>query len=104
VIGLGLWLIGVPGSLLWGILAAILRFVPYIGAVLSAVFPLLLAAAVGPNWTMLLWTAGLCLVAEPLVGQVIEPLAFGHIGGLSPVAVVASAIIWTTAVPEHFVC
>jgi predicted PurR-regulated permease PerM len=96
VIGLGLWLIGVPGSLLWGILAAILRFVPYIGAVLSAVFPLLLAAAVGPNWTMLLWTAGLYLVAEPLVGQFIEPLAFGHIAGLSPVAVVASAIIWTT--------
>jgi predicted PurR-regulated permease PerM len=96
VIGIGLWLIGVPGALLWGILAAILRFVPYIGAVLSAVFPLLLAAAVGPNWTMLLWTAGLYLVAEPLVGQFIEPLAFGHIAGLSPVAVVASAIVWTT--------
>ncbi len=57
VIGTGLWLIGVPSAALWGILAAILRFVPYIGAVISAVFPMALAAAVDPGWTMLLWTA-----------------------------------------------
>ncbi len=95
VIGTGLWLIGVPNPILWGILSAILRFVPYVGAVISAVFPMILAAAVDPGWTKLLWTAGLFLVIEPLVGQVVEPLVYGHNTGLSPVAVVASATFWT---------
>ena len=95
VIGTGLWIIGVPNPALWGILSGVLRFVPYVGAAISAIFPLVLAAAVDPGWTMLLWTAGLFLVAEPLVGQVIEPLVYGHSTGLSPVAVVASATFWT---------
>jgi predicted PurR-regulated permease PerM len=95
VIGSGLWVIGVPSPILWGILAAVLRFVPYIGAFISAVFPLVLAAAVDPGWSMLLWTAALFLVTEPVVGHVIEPLAYGHSTGLSPVAVVASATFWT---------
>ena len=95
VIGAGLWLIGVPSPVLWGILAAVLRFVPYVGAVISAVFPLTLAAAVDPGWTMLLWTAALFLVVEPVVGHVIEPLLYGHSTGLSPVAVVAAATFWT---------
>jgi predicted PurR-regulated permease PerM len=95
VIGTGLWVIGVPSAVLWGILAAVLRFVPYVGAVISAVFPLALAAAVDPGWSMLLWTAALFLVVEPLVGHVIEPLVYGHSTGLSPVALVASATFWT---------
>ncbi|MGA7490069.1 MAG: AI-2E family transporter [Xanthobacteraceae bacterium] len=95
VIGTGLWIIGIPSPVLWGILGAILRFVPYIGAVISAVFPLTLAAAVDPGWSMLLWTAALFLVVEPVVGHVIEPLLYGHSTGLSPVAVVASATFWT---------
>jgi predicted PurR-regulated permease PerM len=94
VIGAGLWFIGVPSAPLWGILAMILRFVPYIGAAISAIFPLVLAAAVGPDWTMVLWTAALFLIAEPLVGHVIEPLLTGHRTGLSPVAVIASATFW----------
>ena len=95
VIGVGLWIIGVPNPILWGILAAILRFVPYIGAVISAIFPLTLAAAVDPGWSMLLWTGALFLVVEPVVGHVIEPILYGHSTGLSPVAVVASATFWT---------
>jgi predicted PurR-regulated permease PerM len=95
VIGAGLWVIGVPSAVLWGILAAVLRFVPYIGAFIAAVFPLTLAAAVDPGWSMLLWTGVLFLVVEPTVGHFIEPLAYGHSTGLSPVAVVASATFWT---------
>jgi predicted PurR-regulated permease PerM len=94
-IGAGLWVIGVPSPVLWGILAAVLRFVPYVGAFISAIFPLTLAAAVDPGWSMLLWTGALFLVAEPLVGHVIEPLAYAHSTGLSPIAVVASATFWT---------
>jgi predicted PurR-regulated permease PerM len=95
VVGLGLWIIGVPSAPLWGMLAMILRFVPYIGAVISAIFPLILAAAVGPDWGMVLWTGTLFLILEPLAGQVIEPILFGHSTGLSPVAVIASATFWT---------
>jgi predicted PurR-regulated permease PerM len=95
VIGTGLWLIGIPSAILWGILAAVLRFVPYIGAVIAAAFPLTLAVAVDPGWSMLLWTLALFLVVEPVVGHVIEPMVYGRSTGLSPVAVVASATFWT---------
>jgi len=95
VIGTGLWLIGIPSAILWGILAAVLRFVPYIGAVIAAAFPLALAVAVDPGWSMLLWTLALFLVVEPVVGHVVEPMAYGRSTGLSPVAVVASATFWT---------
>ena len=95
IIGVGLWLIGIPSAILRGILAAVLRFVPYIGAFIAAAFPLALAVAVDPNWSMLLWTLALFLVVEPVVGHVIEPMVYGHSTGLSPVAVVASATFWT---------
>ena len=95
VIGIGLWLIGVPSAILWGILAAVLRFVPYIGAAIAAAFPLALAVAVDPSWSMLLWTLALFLVVEPIIGHFIEPMVYGHSTGLSPVAVVASATFWT---------
>ncbi|MFC7053520.1 AI-2E family transporter [Hansschlegelia quercus] len=94
-IAIGLWLIGVPSAPLWGILGAVLRFVPYIGAVIAAIFPLILAASVDPGWTMFIWTAALFAVIEPIVGHVIEPLAYGRSTGLSPVAVVLAATFWT---------
>jgi predicted PurR-regulated permease PerM len=78
-IGVGLWFIGVPSAPLWGILAMIMRFVPYIGALISAVFPLVLAAAVGPGWTMVLMTAALFLITETIAGHAIEPLVYGQI-------------------------
>jgi predicted PurR-regulated permease PerM len=95
VIGTGLGLIGVPSAVLWGMLATVLRFVPYIGTLIAALLPLALAAAVDPGWSMLLWTATLFLVVEPIVGYVIEPLVYGRSAGLSPVAVVVSATFWT---------
>jgi hypothetical protein len=95
VIGLGLAVIGVPSSPLWGLLAMILRFVPYIGAILAAGLPIALAAAVGSDWTMTLWTVALFAVVEPLTGNVVEPLVCGKSAGLSPVAVVIAASFWT---------
>ena len=95
VIGTGLWFIGIPSAVLWGILAGILRFVPYIGVFIAAVFPLALAVAVDPGWSLLMWCAALFLIVEPLVSQVIEPLLYGRSTGLSPVAVVVSATFWT---------
>jgi predicted PurR-regulated permease PerM len=95
IIGAGLSLIGVPSAILWGILAAVLRFVPYIGSAISAAFPLALAAAVDPGWSMLAWTLALFLGVGPVVSQVVEPLVYGQSTGLSPVAIVVSATFWT---------
>ena len=73
----------------------ILRFVPYIGAVISAIFPLVLSAAVGSDWGMVIWTAALFAIVEPIAGHVIEPMLYGQSTGLSPVAVITSATFWT---------
>jgi predicted PurR-regulated permease PerM len=94
-IGVGLSFIGIPSAVLWGILAAVLRFVPYIGSAISAAFPLALAAAVDPSWSMLAWTLALFLGVGPVISQVIEPLVYGQSTGLSPVAIVVSATFWT---------
>ncbi len=93
--GLGLWVIGVPNPLLWGLIAMVARFVPYIGAWIAASFPAMLALAVDPGWSMFFWTIGLFLVVEPLIAQVIEPWLYGQSAGLSPIAVVVSATFWT---------
>ncbi|GJD82028.1 AI-2E family transporter [Methylobacterium gregans] len=94
LIGLGLWAIGVPSPILWGVFSALMRFVPYIGAFISGLLPVALAAAVDPGWSMAIWTAALFLIAEPLFGQVIEPLLYGHSTGLSPFAVIVSTLFW----------
>lgn len=94
-VGAGLWLIGLPNALLWGALAAIFRFVPYVGIWLVAALTMLFAAAVGPGWSLVMMTAILFVVVELLVSQVIEPLLYGHTTGLSPLAVVVSAIFWS---------
>jgi predicted PurR-regulated permease PerM len=95
VTGVGLYLIGVPSPLLWGVMGTLLRFVPYIGAPLAAALPIGLAAAVVPGWTMLLWTVGLYGAVELIIGQMIEPLLYSRSTGLSPFSVVVSATFWT---------
>jgi len=95
VIAAGLWLIGVPNAVLWGIFAGLMRFVPFVGGIIAAFFPMLLAAAVDPGWSMVMATAGLFLVAEPVAGHLIEPLVYGQHTGLSPVAIVVSTLFWT---------
>lgn len=94
-VGIGLWLIGVPNAPLWALLALVLRFVPYIGPVIATIFPLALALAVDPGWTMLLWTAALFIVLELVSNNVVEPWLYGSRTGLSPLAIIVSAIFWT---------
>ena len=91
----GLYFIGVPSAVLWGVTSAVLRFVPYIGPVIAAILPASLAAAVDPGWAPVLEVIGLYLVVETVTGQFIEPMIFGHLTGLSPAAVVVAAIFWT---------
>lgn len=93
-IAIALSIIGIPGAILWGVLTAILRFVPYVGTLMSSVFPIIIAVAIGDGWSLAVMTAGIVVVAEIIVGQVLEPLFFGKMTGLSPVAIVASAAFW----------
>ena len=94
-IGAALWIIGVPNFILWGMLAGILRFVPYVGTPMAAVFPLALASAIDPGWSKVLETALLFFVAELITGQAIEPVLQGQQTGLSPVAIVLAQLFWT---------
>lgn len=94
--GLGLWAIGVPNPLLWGFLATALRFVPFLGPVLAAVGPLAIALAVDPGWTMVWETALLILVLELFTNNVLEPWLYGSTTGLSPIAILAAAVFWTS--------
>ena len=94
-VGVGLWLIGIPNALLWGVLATVMRFVPYVGAIISTALPLIMAVSVDPGWTKAILVALLFLVSEPIVGHVLEPLLLGRSTGLSPVAVVVAATFWT---------
>ena len=94
VIGTCLWVAGLPNPLLWGIVAALMRFVPYIGVFIALAPPLLLALAVVPGWSLAILVLGLFVGAELLMGQVVEPLIYGHSTGLSPLAVIVATAFW----------
>lgn len=90
-----LWLIGVPGALLWGLLSAVLRFIPYVGALIGAVFPLMLAFAVDPGWSMVGWTLALIITLELISNNVVEPWLYGSSTGLSAISLIVAATFWT---------
>jgi predicted PurR-regulated permease PerM len=92
---LGLALIGLPHATLWAALAAVLRFVPYVGVWIAALTAAALAAAVDPGWTLVILTLGLFVVVELIAGQLVEPQLYGHSTGLSPLSVVVAAIFWS---------
>ena len=94
-IGFGLALIGIPNAALWGIFAALLRFVPYLGIVIAASFPVALALAVDPGWMLLVWVILLFVAVELVVANLLEPWVYGASTGLSPVALIAAATFWT---------
>jgi predicted PurR-regulated permease PerM len=95
LVGLGLWAVGVPNPALWGLISAMFRFVPYVGVPIAVIFPLIMALAVDPGWTMMFWTLGLFAVLEAITGQAVEPWLYGRNMGLSAIAVVVAAGFWT---------
>jgi predicted PurR-regulated permease PerM len=94
-VGIGLCLIGIPNAVLWGILAATLRFVPYIGSWIAAAAPICLAMAISTGWLPPLLTLGLFVVLELFCGNVLEPWLYGKGTGVSAVAVLVAAVFWT---------
>ena len=94
--GIGLFLIGVPHALLWGALATILRYVPYIGIWIAISFPMAMAAAVFPGWKQCLLTFALFAVLELIVTNFVEPWLYGSHTGISPLAILVAAVFWAT--------
>lgn len=94
-VAIGLTFIGVPNPVLWGVIAIVLRFIPYVGPWIAAAFPITLALATSPDWSAPLLTIGLFVVLELLSNNVMEPWLYGSSTGVSPIALIIAAVFWT---------
>lgn len=94
-VGIALHLLGIPNAALWGLLATVLRFVPYVGPWIAAAFPIALAFAIGEGWSLVLWTVAIFLVLELISNNVVEPWLYGASTGLSAFAILIAALFWT---------
>ena len=95
VLGIGLFLIGIPNAFLWAVLTLVLRFLPYVGLWISAFFPLALSIAISVGWKEPLLTLALYGVLEVITNNVVEPFVLGGSTGMSPLAIIVSALFWT---------
>ena len=95
VLGLGLSLIGIPNALLWAVLTLVLRFLPYVGLWISAFFPLLLSIAISTSWKEPILTLALYGSLEVFTNNFVEPFVLGGSTGMSPLAIIVSALFWT---------
>jgi predicted PurR-regulated permease PerM len=93
--GIALYFIGIPNAMLWGLLATLLRFIPYAGVWIAIAMPALLAVAIDDGWSMLGWTLGVFLVLELAAVNIAEPVLYGRSAGLSAMAVILAALFWT---------
>jgi GAF domain-containing protein len=94
-VAVGLQFIGVPNAALWGLLAAVLRFIPYVGPWAGALLPVLLSFAISSSWFTPLMTIALFVVLEAIVSNFVEPWVYGANTGVSPIALIISAVFWT---------
>jgi predicted PurR-regulated permease PerM/methylmalonyl-CoA mutase cobalamin-binding subunit len=94
-VGVGLHFIGLPNALLWGVIAAILRFLPYVGPPIGALLPTVLSLAIFDGWTHSLMVVGLFLVIETIVANLVEPILYGAHTGISSLAILVAAVFWT---------
>ncbi|HEX5472350.1 MAG TPA: AI-2E family transporter [Lacipirellulaceae bacterium] len=95
VIALGLWFIGIPGAMTWGVLSFAFRFVPYLGPWIAASMPFLIAIATSTGWLQPLLVFGWYVVVELITYNAIEPFVYGSSVGISTVGVLVAAIFWT---------
>jgi predicted PurR-regulated permease PerM/methanogenic corrinoid protein MtbC1 len=94
-VAIGLFFIGVPNAILWGLFAAVLRFIPYVGPWIAASLPILISLAVFPGWEKPFLTLGLFLLIELISNNVVEPLVYGSETGISTIGILVSAVFWT---------
>ena len=95
MLAIGLYLIGLPNALLWGLVAGLLRYIPYLGAWLGAAVAVAISLAVFDGWTQPLMVLGLFAVAELLTGNLLEPVLFHTSTGISTIGILVAAVFWT---------
>ena len=95
VVASGLYFIGVPNAILWGMLATTLRFIPYIGPWIAAAMPICLSMAISTSWVAPILTISRFVILELFINNVIEPWLYGKHTGVSAVAVLLAAVFWT---------
>jgi predicted PurR-regulated permease PerM len=93
--GIALYFIGIPNAALWGLLAMVLRFIPYAGVWIAVAMPAMLAFAISDDWSMVGWTLGVFFALELILVNGVEPWLYGRSAGLSPIAIILAAIFWT---------
>lgn len=94
-VAVGLYFIGVPNAILWGALCTVLRFIPYVGPWIGALFPILMSLVVSPGWMAPILTITLFIVLELISNNVAEPLLYGSTTGVTPIALIVAALAWT---------
>lgn len=94
-VGTALYFLGLPYALMWGFLAALLRFIPYVGPWLGGAMPILLSLAVFPGWFHPFVVLGLILVFELISNMIMEPMLYGQTVGVSEVALIVAVAFWT---------
>jgi predicted PurR-regulated permease PerM len=93
--GVALYFIGIPNAALWGLLATLLRFIPYAGVWIALSLPLALAFAISDGWSQVGWVIGVFFALELVLVNIVEPLMYGRSAGLSPIAIILAALFWT---------
>ena len=93
-VGLGLFCLGLPYALMWGLFAGMLRFIPYIGPAVGALLPIALSMAVFAGWVKPLLVGGLFVLLEIATNALLEPLLYGRGAGVSQVAILMSIAFW----------
>jgi predicted PurR-regulated permease PerM len=94
-VALGLYFIGIPNAVLWGLLAGVLRFIPYVGPWAGAALPVILSFAISDNWISPVLTIALFILLEVTISNFVEPWLYGASTGVSPIALILSAVFWT---------
>ncbi len=92
---LGLLALQMPNAALWGLLAFVARFVPFVGPWMAALLPVALSMVVFDNWSASIAIVGMYVILELITGNVLEPWLYGASTGLSSVGIILSAFFWT---------
>ena len=93
--GLGLRAIGIPNATLWGVLAGVMRFVPYIGTSIGVLLPFIFALGVFPHWAPALVVLALFALLEFPISNFFEPWLYGSHTGISTLSLLVMAVFWT---------
>ncbi len=93
--GIALYFLGVPNPILWGMLAALFRYIPYLGIWIAALMPAAVLFAVDPGWIKPFSVFGIYFCIDLIMYNLVEPLVYRNSTGMTPLAILVAAVFWT---------